>query len=186
MDQEVLELITGVRSGKNEDFETIKAKYKPLISDLVNSFEASGAGSVKDLTEEAERALIKAVLSFDTEKKGITFGLYAKICIRNALISARRARAAEQRRKRRTAEKTEKKRRRAVLPLGELEPEEMLSRIENSLSDYEASVLREFFSGKSARETAETLGTDEKSVYNAVFRIRQKAKEQGRKASDKQ
>ena len=64
---------------------------------------------------------------------------------------------------------------RLLASFGDSEPDEILKKIESSLSDYEAAVLKEFFSGRSAKETAEILGTDAKSVNNAVFRIRQKA-----------
>lgn len=152
--------------------------YEPLIKDMSKSFEDSGSGSLEDLKEEAQRALLKAVLSFDTSKEGITFGLYAKICIRNALISVRRHNAARMKKQLRGDKVPKVKSRRPVVrTLGGLEPEEMLAKIEKSLSPYEVKVLREFFDSKSAGEVAAVLGTSEKSVYNAVFRIRRKAKE---------
>ncbi|MBE6587817.1 MAG: hypothetical protein E7647_05320 [Ruminococcaceae bacterium] len=179
LDQDLLAIIAGVKAGKDEDFEKLKLRYKPLCADMANSFVRSGAGSSVDLLEEAERALLKAALSFDTSKEGITFGLYAKICVRNALISVRRANTAQKNRKERAKKESESSRRLSVISSAELDPEEMLKMLEDSLSDYEARVLREFFSGRSAEETAAVLGTDKKSVYNAVFRIRAKAKKLG-------
>ncbi|MBR6676054.1 MAG: hypothetical protein IKL24_01840 [Clostridia bacterium] len=170
-----MKLITNVKNGKNEDFDVIRSMYDPLIKDMAKSFEDSGSGSPEDLLDEAERALLKAVLSFDTEKEGITFGLYAKICIRNALISVRRANAA--RKKKQSKAKREQNVKFRFSVAGGLGAAEMLTKIEKSLSPYEAQVLREFFDSKSASEVALSLGTSEKSVYNAVFRIRRKAKE---------
>lgn len=175
MDQELLDLIAGVKAGRHEDFEILKARYMPLIRDMASSFEESGAGSRDDLLEDAQSALLKAAVSFDDKKEGITFGLYAKICIRNTLISVRRAEQARQRRQSRTQKETQMPRARLLASFGDSEPDEILKKIESSLSDYEAAVLKEFFSGRSAKETAEILGTDAKSVNNAVFRIRQKA-----------
>jgi DNA-directed RNA polymerase specialized sigma24 family protein len=67
---------------------------------------------------------------------------------------------------------------------GGLSADEILKRIETSLSDYEKQVFKEYFSDRSARETALLLGTDEKSVNNAVYRIRQKAKSLGAVKND--
>ncbi len=184
MDQELLELISGIKSGRNENFELLKSRYKPLLSDMASSFESSGAGSKDDLFEEAERALLKAAISFDLDKVGITFGLYAKICIRNALISAKRARDAKKRREDRIAKRQEFKRAQVLDSFGGLSADEILKRIETSLSDYEKLVFKEYFSDRSARETALLLGTDEKSVNNAVYRIRQKAKSLGAVKND--
>ncbi|MBQ4066814.1 MAG: sigma-70 family RNA polymerase sigma factor [Clostridia bacterium] len=171
-----MDLINGVKNDRHEDFELIKARYKPLINDMAKSFEESGAGGFDDLFEEAQRALLKAALSFDSSKEGITFGLYAKICIRNALISVRRASSARRKREVKIAEKGREASRRTVMDLGEMSPEEAVEKLKGSLSEYETRVLREFFSGNSAEQTARILGTDRKSVYNAVFRIKQKAK----------
>ena len=179
LEQDVFDLIAGVKCGRHEDFEKLKAKYSPLINDMVNSFEESGAGTKSDLLEDAQRALLKAAISFDETKKGITFGLYAKICIRNALISQKRAAVARQRKELRVDKAQTVPRARAIAAFGGLEAEEILERIESVLSDYEKAVLKEYFGGRSAKEAAEALGTDEKSVNNAVYRIRSKAKRLG-------
>ena len=103
LDQDLLAIISGVKSGRDEEFEKLKQKYNPLTSEMAKRFAQSGAGSLVDLSEEAERALLKAALSFDLSKEEITFGLYAKICVRNALISVGRANAADRRRRERAA-----------------------------------------------------------------------------------
>ena len=176
MDQELLEMISGVKAGRNENFELLKSRYKPLLNDMAKSFEGSGAGSKDDLLEEAESALLKAAISFDIEKEGITFGLYAKICVRNALISARRRSAAKKRREAGGAKKQEFKRARVLESFGNMSADEILGRIESSLSPYERRVFEVYFSGRSAKETAEILSSSERSVNNAVYRIRTKAK----------
>ena len=176
MEQELLELIRGVKSGRHEDFEVLKVRYMPLILDMASSFEESGAGAKDDLVCDAQRALLKAAVTFDENKEGITFGLFAKICIKNALISVRRAEKARQRRQSRTQKETELRSSAIAQSFEDIDPDEILKKLESSLSDYEAAVFREFFFGRSAKETAVILGTDAKSVNNAVFRIRQKAR----------
>ncbi|MBR2328365.1 MAG: hypothetical protein IKA58_00585 [Clostridia bacterium] len=176
MDKALLDLIVGIKSARHEDFEALKVRYSPLINDMSDSFAASGAGAKEDLREEAQRALLKAALSFDTQKEGITFGLYAKICIRNALISVKRAKVANERKKNRIDNKRVANSLRAKISLEGIDTDEMLDRIESGLSSYELQVFKEYFSGRSAKETAEILGTDERSVNNAVYRIRAKSK----------
>jgi len=199
LEQELLELIEGIKNGRQEDFEHLKVRYAPLINDMADSFFRSGAGLREDLYEEALGALLRAALTFDTAKEKITFGLYAKICIRNCLISVRRAKAAREAKASRGADKGagegtgkgtgkgEKKRERAVgsLDFGDLDPADVLDALENELSSYEKLVLKEYFSGRSAKETAAVLGRDEKSVNNAVCRIRQKAKKLLEKLNNK-
>ncbi|MBE6713830.1 MAG: hypothetical protein E7575_00905 [Ruminococcaceae bacterium] len=184
LDEELLKLIAGVKNGRHEDFELLKARYRPLISDLAASFEESGAGTASELSEDAQRALLKAAVSFDETKKGITFGLYAKICMRNALISVMRSKNAKKNSARPAG--PEKKDRIGNLSGFEgLEPDEIIEKIKSSLSPFETQVLCHFFSGESAAQTAGKLGCDEKSVYNAVYRIRSKAKALSNKTSDK-
>lgn len=202
-----MELIEGIKNGRQEDFEHLKVRYAPLINDMADSFFRSGAGLREDLYEEALGALLRAALTFDTAKEKITFGLYAKICIRNCLISVRRAKAAREAKASRGADKGagegtgkgtgrgtgkgagkgDKKRERAVgsLDFGDLDPADVLEALENELSSYEKLVLKEYFSGRSAKETAAVLGRDEKSVNNAVCRIRQKAKKLLEKLNNK-
>ncbi len=176
MEQDLLTILIGVKAGKDEDFEKLKIKYKPLLSDMSGRFAQSGAGSIGDLNEEAERALLRAALSFDLSKEGITFGNYAKTCVRNALISVGRANAADRRRRERAAKVSKQQNKLPLASFGDVSPEDVLKMLEESLSPYEIRVLKEFFSGRSAEETADALGTNVKSVYNAVFRIRAKAK----------
>lgn len=178
LDQDILILVAGVKAGRDDDFEKLKLRYRPLVNELCQSFEASGAGKAGELLEDAHRALLKAALSFDETKEKITFGLYAKICIRNALISVRRSKLA----KKNTAEKPKAEKENglklsSLRGFRGLEAEEIVSLIDSRLSSYESKVLSEFLAGKRAGDVARELGASEKSVYNALFRIRTKARE---------
>ena len=106
----------------------------------------------------------------------MTFGLYARICVRNALISFHRRRA---------------------MPAGislcsidslllpdEREPvgtlveaerlSELIREIEARLSSYEMRVLALLIEGEKNAQIARMVGKSEKSVANAVFRIQSK------------
>ena len=88
-DAGVTEMILGVQSGDAESFEGLKSKYAPLVVSTVGSF-AVGDISRSELEREAESALLKAAVRYDTKQSKVAFGLYAKICITNRLISVQR------------------------------------------------------------------------------------------------
>ena len=46
--------------------------------------------------------------------------------------------------------------------------------IKNNLSDYEYRVWHNYMLGKTAREIGDLVGSNEKSVTNAIYRIRKK------------
>lgn len=174
---EIINAVVGVKNGRNEDFELIRVNYLPLVESMVQSFEKSGAGSRSDLTDEANRALLKAVISFDDKKRGISFGLYAKICIRNALISYRRASLSRERREKRSAESTKRATASQKNPVfSGLDTDEIMERMKKELSAYEFSVLKSYADGNSISAIAEKTGRGERSVNNALYRIRRKAK----------
>ncbi len=181
MNTDISEIIIGVKSGKQEDFDKLRRRYAPLISKEVFSFSQSGAGSESELRDEAERALLSAAVTFD-EEKGIGFGYYAKICIRNALITLRRSVISREKKLRKAAQPSPVERRRRNYEAFEgLSPDEIFDKIGKVLSSYEKKIFVMSLEGKSAREIAETVGKNEKSVNNAIFRSRAKI----RKMTDK-
>lgn len=169
-------LLQEIQNGSDESFALLEKRYAPLIASMVSSFCASGSGAKDELLQEAQSALLKAALTFDCTQKDVSFGLYAKICIRNALISHRRK---VLRRMRRDmpgrAAKKKKGGRRVFSQAGNME--QMLVKIEGMLSAYEKRVLKAYMAGKSILEIAGEVGKEPKSVYNALFRIRQKGKQ---------
>lgn len=179
LDEEIKSAIDGVKNGRHELFEVIRLTYAPLVDSMVQSFEKSGAGNSGDLTDEAVRALLKAVLSFDIDNGDVSFGLYAKICIRNALISARRAKLSREKREavKQARLPEEEKRGRNVGRIFEgLDKDAIMQKMHSVLSSYEYRVLEEYISGKSAAQIAEEMDRKEKSVNNALYRIRSKAR----------
>ncbi|MGM9634835.1 MAG: sigma-70 family RNA polymerase sigma factor [Candidatus Avispirillum sp.] len=176
MSQTLEEILLGIRNGRHEDFDALRRKYAPLISSTAASFEQSGGGSRVDLTEEAESALLRAALSYDIDNCNVSFGLYAKICIRNALVSFRRAKLSRERREKSSADAESRKRRRKT-ELDGVDADEILERIGGELSDYERAVLLKYTDGNSAAQTAAELGTSERSVNNALYRARRKLRD---------
>ena len=79
-------LLRSVREGEAGAFERLLDLYRPLLVSTVSSFGNVDAGV---MMQEATIALYHAALAY-REQRGTTFGLYAKICVTNAVISAHR------------------------------------------------------------------------------------------------
>lgn len=177
---EVRTLIHQIRLGDQEAFLTLLERYRPLIEASVYRFRSDDEFSLyeDDLRQEATVVFYHAILSFDTEQDEVEFGLYAKICISNALVSQlrlQRKRVAEQ-----------------IVPLADTawegqeteDPSEKLlereraealyAEIKRHLSDFEYRVWEYYMSGRTAKEIGACMGKDEKSIANAIYRIRKK------------
>ena len=166
-------LLREIRAGSGESFELLVKQYAPLLGNLVSAFYMSGSGARDELEQEARSALLKAALRYDSDQTAVSFGLYAKICIRNALISHRRKTLRQS-----SPRISENRRtvRRQSLPEEPID-RSVLSAFSETLSPYEKKVFSAYLSGKRVAEIAEDLGRSQKSVHNALFRIREKAKQ---------
>lgn len=189
-ENDTLSLLSRVRDGDNFAFELLLKKYRALVDNASRSaqkeLEASSLSaefSLEDLTQEAQLALYRAAMSYDADKvaDNVTFGLYAKICVRNAMISQLRRAASKRRRRERTALKE------AYLAShgtggdaddsnGKFTEKLLESGGDEVLSRYERDVLMLYLQGKSNSEIARSVGRDTKSVSNAIYRIKVKLK----------
>lgn len=180
--EELNKLIIAVRNGDQKAFVLLLQQYSPLIEASLNMFCSDGSSSndKDDFRQEASVAFYNSVLTYDLEQSNVEFGLYAKICVCNALISqiriAKRIPAEMQELSDDlfSVESTED-------PSSRLLEEERLSFlfkiIRNSLSKYEYKVWKLYLAGCSTTEIATKLGTDSKSISNAIYRIRVKLRE---------
>ena len=186
MEKDPESLIDRIKHGDDGAFIKLAEEYAGVTEGAVRRFLPSfdiNAGDnpvygIDDLRQCAALALYKAVQTYDPEcGKDISFGLYAKICINNALISILRKYKSEQRRQKRAREKAEKVSNDPLYELINAENEnELYSVIRAELSDFEKEVFDLYIVGKSAREIAERLGREEKSVSNALYRMKVKIK----------
>ena len=74
---------------KEVSFNTLYESYRPLMESMAQKMLAAyslPSAEYDDLIQEAAIALFTSASAFD-EGKGVTFGLYAKICIKNRLVS---------------------------------------------------------------------------------------------------
>lgn len=182
---EVNLLIRQAQGGSVDAYEELFRRYRPLIDSVVSGFVAPDMSrqDAEDLFEEAKHVFLSALTSYDLGQDAVEFGLYAKICLKNGLISELRR---QKRRKKlgvvSLSEDDLAQRDVTVAydPASELIEEEdfhrLYRRIRSCLSEFENSVWWMYVSGVGTAEIAKRLGKDEKSVHNAVYRIRAKLK----------
>jgi RNA polymerase sporulation-specific sigma factor len=178
--KDVRALILDVRGGDQNAFDTLLDQYRPLIDASVARFSSDESFSLycDDLKQEASVVFYNSILAYDLDQNEVEFGLFAKICIYNALVSFLRAL------KRRSAEPVAEIPQNLITvqdfedPSARMLEQERLKSlyavIRKNLSELEYKVWQLYISGRSAAEIAALLSTDEKSVNNAIYRIRKK------------
>ncbi len=194
MENEVRELLMRVREKDEDAFECLQERYRSLTESVIRRFAPSfgiaggtmgeNGYDLDDLRQCAAMAFYRAAETYrpDDEGQSVSFGLYAKICLNNAMISElRKYRRRLKKREVRTEEERVGKRRGCIVeddPMYRLVAEEgmreTLERFRSALSRYEREVFEQYIVGKSVTEIAERLGREEKSVGNALYRMKVK------------
>ncbi|MBQ7384283.1 MAG: sigma-70 family RNA polymerase sigma factor [Clostridia bacterium] len=175
---EVNDLIVQVREDDQGAFVRMLEMYRPLLDSALARFckDEPSAWFKEDLYQEAVLVFYNAILNYDIENEGVEFGLYAKICVKNALIS--QIRALEKRRAESSVPMIDDDLSGAEEPSARIIEQESLRRIDSvirrNLSDYEYRVWCLYASGKTAKEIGALVGNGERSVANAIYRIRKK------------
>ena len=169
---EVYELIQGIRMGEEDAMERLLATYDPLISAKVSKY--SYILDEDEIRQLCAIGLFEAAQSYSAEKaRGeVTFGLYAKMCIRNRIIS-------EIRRLGPTDKQVEMD---VFTDTGSMEEDVInrqdlymqVNRARKKLTAFEDKVLRLYLRLGSYDEVARVLCKSRKSVDNALSRIRSK------------
>ena len=179
---EIKKLIDLVVSGDSDAFSALVEKYSPMLKKILSAYttEDMSKEDVEDLSQEELIAFYRAVINFDREQEDVEFGLYAKVCITNSMISYKRAMA----KKSRVSFVSDDEINSILDPEGEISlmvemresERELGKQIEKSLSEYENEVWTYYVNGYSSRQIAAQLNSNEKSIDNAIFRIRKKLK----------
>ena len=179
--KDLIDLIIGTRNKNQEDFEILLSKYSPLIESCVNFYAGGSLEKYKeDFRQEAAVAFYNSILTYNLEQDNVEFGLYAKICVCNALNSQIRI-------SKKLSIETLQDDFEAIERFSDLSDpsakllenerlESLLKTIQDSLSNYEYKIWKLYLSGFSTPEIAGQLETDPKSVSNAIYRIRVKLK----------
>ena len=183
---ETLVLITQAKQGDADAFDSLLTQYGPLIEHRIQTARARRPDILpedeKDLRQEAHLAFYRALLSYNAEQQNVSFGLYAKICIENALISALRKLApiADLLDYETMISLPADREEDPSLRLREQEDYEALSRrIARILSPFENRIWQRYIAGMTAPDIARQLGKDTRSIHNAIYRIRNKLRNAG-------
>lgn len=186
-DADVEALILAARKGEQGAFAELNAMYEGLLVSVVNSFSGKIPDDVysrEDLMQEGLLAFYRAAETFDVSNGKVTFGLYAKTCITNRMISLLRRANTVKRRQQKTVSFSENEKCGNMLDYliasanGEngVYADGIMARLESTLSKKEKAVLLLFIKGLSYAQIGKALDVDEKSVDNALCRIRRKLK----------
>lgn len=167
------EMISRIKNNDGRAFSELSEKYSALIHSMINKYscETMTYEDAEDLHQEAQMLLLKAARTYDSDS-GLTFGLYARICIRNGLVTLERKR-------RRTLKSVDLSDQLSVPDTTDFVDEiesahALIGKIACVLSKREFSVFRCLTLDYNHDEIAMKLNVSKKSVENTVFRIKKK------------
>lgn len=170
------DLITAAKEGDQAAFAELCESYKPLISSMTDRYASAVSNGYAlekdDLRQEATVAFYRAVMTFDISQNEVSFGLYAKICIKNKMVSLLR------RSRKKQVPKAQRESVDKAVRLSALFPhrDELVELSKSLLSAKERKAFLLYADGKSYKEIMAEMSLTEKSVDNALFRARSKLK----------
>ncbi len=184
------EMIRQIQEGNQELTDYIMERYKYLVKKKAKAMYILG-GDNDDLIQEGMIGLFKAIRDFDC-RQNYSFCAFAEICITRQMYSAMKAAGRQKHLPLNTyvsfhtmiGSGEEEGELRDVLESGMKTPEELVigredleqlaEIIEQKLSVMEKEVLDLYLSGISYKEIARILGKSEKSIDNALQRMKGK------------
>ncbi len=185
------ELILLARNGEEVAQTKLFEELKPMVNSIARRYFLYG-GDQADLVQEGMIGLYKALLNYDAGSSQ-PFYPYAKKCVSSQVISAVRHSMTlkcsplnEYASLSQFAISEDGEDEDSGIPSEDLTPDETLEQRESSeeltrevkkvLSEFELSVLKLFLAGFSYKIIANKLDKNEKSVDNAIVRIKNKLK----------
>jgi len=189
------DLVLRARAGDERALIELFEALKPMVNSIARRYFLHG-GDQADLTQEGMIGLYKALQNYDTSANQ-PFYPYAKKCVSSQVISAVRHSmtlkstplneyASLSQLAFEDEDEDDGVSGEELTPSEELTPDETLEQRERSaelsrevkkvLSEFELSVLKLFLAGYSYKFIANTLDKNEKSVDNAIVRIKSKLK----------
>ena len=179
---EVERLLPMIRRGSNAAFLRLSELYAPLLESEVARYAASlSPADLDDLRQSASVSLYRAALAFHGDR-GVTFGLFAKICIVNGIADSLRYIRGKG-----TTLSMDDLAEHEQPDDGEPNPQNLLldkeqvwetrRQIREMLSPLEYEIFEMYISGFSYAEIASRIGKSQKSVDNALCRIKKKLRQ---------
>ena len=185
-DQDLLSLAA---EGSAQAEEILLSRYTRTVRAFARPLFLAG-GDSEDLIQEGMMGLLSAIRQYD-ESVNVPFKSYAELCISRRLFSAVKTASrrkhlplnsgvpldeilSEESLPQSASSATTGRRTTEEQVLAKESEAELLSAFSRHLSDFEQRVLKLYLSGMSYAEMAQETGKSEKSIDNAVQRIRRK------------
>jgi RNA polymerase sporulation-specific sigma factor len=179
------ELAKKAAEGDSSAEETLVSEYVQLVRACARPYFLAG-GDGEDLIQEGMLGLLSAIRTFDPEK-GVKFSTYAEFCVRRRIYSAIKSASGNKHTPLNSyisLESPEPHESRTIsnnflrVPEDFVIEREQVGEVERllygALSRFESGVLELYLEGMSYKDMAARLGKPEKSIDNAVQRIRKK------------
>ena len=164
------DLILLCRKRDDDAFDELVRRYSPMIHKVVSGFNSSSIDA-DELFAEGCVALHIAAQRFDIYQDEVTFGLYARICVRNRLVDMLRRSENEQSITDVDVEQVTDEDSVEERLVDKETFDRLLASAKGVLSDYEYRVLLLHIQGYKTAQIATMLGKSAKSVDNAKSRL---------------
>ncbi|MCR4892113.1 MAG: sigma-70 family RNA polymerase sigma factor [Lachnospiraceae bacterium] len=184
------ELVAAFRNGETGALDCLMERYKDLVRMKANTFNMLG-GEKEDLIQEGMIGLYRAIQEYDC-RKDAGFSTFCQLVVQRKLYSAVRSSRTQKQTPLNSYISLNKERENeedglaVVLPvqgpgpeelaIGKEEAERIQELIKDNFSPMEKDVFELLIIGMENSEIAKVLGKPEKSVENALYRLRNKLK----------
>lgn len=173
-------LIRSIRGGDDRALSCLCYRYSPVCLALGRKYAGSGM-EAEDLAQEGMIGFIEAVRRYDPEK-GVPFEVYSRRCISSKIYSAIAAHLAEKRKS--NVDPIPLDEQGTVVGIHAPSPDDLFIEVEtvrsrseqitSLLSKSEMEALKLYLRGCSYAQISAQLGVPQKSVDNALQRVRRK------------
>ena len=174
----ILSLITLVHDGDDDAFSKLVSLYAPMLNKVISGF-TNPSIRYDEAFSEACVALHRAAISYDvTRSDGITFGLYARICVYRRISDLAEKYAREIHPVDLNVELISTDSGIEQRLVGRERMARYLKIAHRVLSAYEYSVFLLYIDGYSTAEISQKLDRDIKSIENAKTRMIKRLREE--------
>ena len=180
-------LVTEAQKGNQLAYSFIVAKYGAIIGNIAKSKNIYGV-EFEDMLQEGAIGLMTAVEKFDVDKN-VKFNTYANICIQTQMLDALKKTNAQKRKNVNGFVSLDDENSLVnqsylvsdfynpeAIMIGKENVETLNSDIKITLSEFERTILSMNLEGNSYAAIASKMNVTEKSVDNALQRVRKKLK----------
>ncbi len=184
------EVLALAKEGETAAVEFMLNKYKNFVKSKARTYFLIGAEK-SDIIQEGMIGLYKAIKDYNPQS-GASFRSFADLCITRQIITAIKTATRQKHMplnsyislNKNTDDESDNTMIDSISENRHLDPEEIMinkermsfieSKLNSSLSKYETNVLRGYIAGKNYAEISMELGKSEKSIDNALQRIKKK------------